>query len=305
MQLDRDRHIFSNRLVVLRCVEMSTGYAPPTIPSVEVGTPPREWSESRLPGNADEKSREESQVLKELEKRQAQPREESEQTRDHPSIGAAVVQPAKQYVPQQVEETIEYATQAAAAAVSYLPIPQGIKDTVASYLSSEKKKEEPHVSLPSTELKGAQPSERTGGVGALPGNLSESSVALLPDERQERAQERRPASPRQRRGTMKPPAAGGEHRESRKEEEAKIPRDPALSKDSVTYQLPDVPPKSTEARAAETIESNIGARYGPEDESQKEVTETKSQEPLSKQEKTAAVSDIGADEIRPWCCRTE
>lgn len=73
--------------------------------------------------------------------------------------------------------------------------------------------------MPSTELKGARPSERTGGVGALPGNISESSVALLPDERQERAQERQPASPRQRRDTIKPSAAGGDdevrHRSAR------------------------------------------------------------------------------------------
>lgn len=77
-------------------------------------------------------------------------------------------------------------------------------------LASEEREEEPHVSLPSTELRGAQPSEHTGGVGALPGNLSESSVALLPDERQERAQEPQPTSPRQRRDTIKPSAAGGD-----------------------------------------------------------------------------------------------
>lgn len=55
---------------------------------------------------------------------------------------------------------------------------------------------------------GAQPLERTGGVGALPGNLSESSVALLPDERQERAQEPHPACLRQRRDTIKLSAVG-------------------------------------------------------------------------------------------------
>lgn len=135
---------------------MSAGVsAPPTIPSVEVGTPPKEWSESvlassptedtpatssEIPGKvgdpkiADEQPREESQVLRELEKHQAQPRGESKPTRGQPPMGATVVQTAKQYVPQQVEKTFEYATQAAAAAVSYLPIPQDIKDTVASYL---------------------------------------------------------------------------------------------------------------------------------------------------------------------------
>lgn len=39
------------------------------------------------------------------------------------------------------------------------------------------------TSLPSSETKGAQPFEHVGGVGSLPGTLSESSVALLPDER--------------------------------------------------------------------------------------------------------------------------
>jgi hypothetical protein len=39
------------------------------------------------------------------------------------------------------------------------------------------------TSLPSTELKGAIPGEHVGGVGALPGSLNQSSVALLPEER--------------------------------------------------------------------------------------------------------------------------
>ena len=89
---------------------MTAGYVPPTIPLVETGTPPREWSESILassspkdtpatysdiPGRADnsnmteEKSlvREESRaaeslarVQKELEKQQAQPSKESKPT---------------------------------------------------------------------------------------------------------------------------------------------------------------------------------------------------------------------------------
>lgn len=43
---------------------------------------------------------------------------------------ASVVQTAKQYMPDNVERTVEYAGQRAAA---YLPIPQGIKNTVTSY----------------------------------------------------------------------------------------------------------------------------------------------------------------------------
>lgn len=39
------------------------------------------------------------------------------------------------------------------------------------------------TSLPSTEESGAQPSEKSGGVGALPGRISEAGVAQLPEER--------------------------------------------------------------------------------------------------------------------------
>jgi hypothetical protein len=46
------------------------------------------------------------------------------------------------------------------------------------------------TSLPSSELKGAQPHEHVGGVGSLPGTISESSVALLPDERAEKDAQR-------------------------------------------------------------------------------------------------------------------
>lgn len=83
-----------------------------------------------------EELRAESQVPKDLEKEQAQPSKESKPTttRDQPSIGEKVVQTARQYVPEQVGKIVEYATQTAAAAASYLPIPQGVKDTVSSYL---------------------------------------------------------------------------------------------------------------------------------------------------------------------------
>ncbi|KAG8737946.1 hypothetical protein FRC12_016962, partial [Ceratobasidium sp. 428] len=42
------------------------------------------------------------------------------------------------------------------------------------------------MSVPSRELEGSYPGEKTGGgVGALPGKFNESGVALLPDERAE------------------------------------------------------------------------------------------------------------------------
>lgn len=47
------------------------------------------------------------------------------------------------------------------------------------------------ISLPSSEKEGVHPGEHCGGVGPLPGNISETSVAKLPDER---ASERKAAS---------------------------------------------------------------------------------------------------------------
>ena len=91
----------------------------------------------------------------------------------------------------------------------YAANPRGHPCELTAAPVTSKDQEGPHVSLPSTELKGAQPLEHTGGVGALPGNLSESSVALLPDERQERTEELYPVSPRQRRDTIKPSASAG------------------------------------------------------------------------------------------------
>ncbi|KAF8126336.1 hypothetical protein EV363DRAFT_1585959 [Boletus edulis] len=275
---------------------MATGYAPPEIPSPETGTPPREWSKavlasspardtpatfSEIKRGADyprtEEQPRESQVSKEEGEQQAQPSSESHMT--------GVAQTVKQYMPEQVGKAADYAVQ---TAVSYLPDFQG------SYLSPEEHQEKPHVSLPSTELKGVQPSEYSGGVGALPGNLSESSVALLPDERQESAQERQSASPRQRRDTIKPSAVGGAeeilhpidhplgarviytrfhsddfhllfgitddsyvHSPGASEKaEATMPRDVALFKDEpVTSQPSDAPPKSTEAGTVEAVET--------------------------------------------------
>lgn len=41
----------------------------------------------------------------------------------------------------------------------------------------------PRVSHPTEELVGAQPGEHSDGVGALPGTVNETGVAILPDER--------------------------------------------------------------------------------------------------------------------------
>lgn len=122
---------------------MTTRHTPPTIPSVETGTPPTEWSDSVLASKpprdtlptlsnisgSPNTAEDESQVRKDPENHQAQPSDKSK-----PSVGRTAVQTAKQSVPEQVGKTVDYATQTAAAAASYLVIPQGIKDTVSSYL---------------------------------------------------------------------------------------------------------------------------------------------------------------------------
>lgn len=105
-----------------------------------------------------------------------------------PAAASSVVQTEKQDIPEPglVERTIGYASQAA------IPIRQGVKNTVASYWPNDNSQPQEtksefdqkiSTSLPSSELKGAQPHEHVGGVGSLPGTISESSVALLPDER--------------------------------------------------------------------------------------------------------------------------
>ncbi len=43
----------------------------------------------------------------------------------------------------------------------------------------------PRTSLPSNEVAGALPGERSTGVGALPGKSTEAGVAVLPEEKSE------------------------------------------------------------------------------------------------------------------------
>ncbi|KAF8836540.1 hypothetical protein BDN67DRAFT_974039 [Paxillus ammoniavirescens] len=228
---------------------MSSRTSPPEIPSVPTGPPAQEWanatesilsSESVKKATGGDRPTDEAMgdvpamtatklVTPELELPGSYPKElnkESELKTDSDSkdrpIGASVVHAAKQYMPQ-VERGVEYAGQ---TAVAYLPIPQNIKDTVVSYWSSEDDhREGRHIStsLPSTELKGAQPSEHTGGVGSLPGSISESSVALLPDEREERDQAaaRSSGTPQKetpRRETLVPVAAAAAVPVTRKDE---------------------------------------------------------------------------------------
>ncbi|KII83770.1 hypothetical protein PLICRDRAFT_119023 [Plicaturopsis crispa FD-325 SS-3] len=82
---------------------------------------------------------------------------------------------ARQYLPAQ--EDVQHAITSAGQTAKYY-LPTG----VANYMSGTTEKQ-PAVSLPSTEVGGAKPFEATGGVGALPGRISEAGVATLPAER--------------------------------------------------------------------------------------------------------------------------
>ncbi|KAI0820556.1 hypothetical protein BC628DRAFT_1330201 [Trametes gibbosa] len=82
---------------------------------------------------------------------------------------------------------------AAGAAAQYLP--QGVVDTVSSYIPTSsatatmttarasEHDTEHTTSFPTREFSGAASGERTAGVGSLPGPLNEASVTKLPDER--------------------------------------------------------------------------------------------------------------------------
>ncbi|EIW75040.1 hypothetical protein CONPUDRAFT_93740 [Coniophora puteana RWD-64-598 SS2] len=104
---------------------------------------------------------------------------------DGSPVGAEYVQSAKQYIPDQVEHGIETAGQTAAA---YLPIPQGVRDTVSAYWKPGQaggaEAQGNGTSLPSTEHEGANHSEHlSSGGGALPGSVDERGVAVVPDDR--------------------------------------------------------------------------------------------------------------------------
>ncbi|KAL0952994.1 hypothetical protein HGRIS_007202 [Hohenbuehelia grisea] len=81
-----------------------------------------------------------------------------------------VLEGAKSYLPAQ-EDVQRALLNAGETARQYLP------ESVASYLPGAQ-----NISLPSSEHLGNQ-GESTGGVGALPGTISETSVTKLPEER--------------------------------------------------------------------------------------------------------------------------
>jgi hypothetical protein len=93
-------------------------------------------------------------------------RESLKPARTHGTIGAdaSVLTQVKNFFTESVS-TVEGQTQAKVAA------PTGAGPVA------------PRTSLPSDEVVGALPGERSTGVGALPGKATEAGVAVLPEEK--------------------------------------------------------------------------------------------------------------------------
>ncbi|CAE6414493.1 unnamed protein product [Rhizoctonia solani] len=89
------------------------------------------------------------------------------------------------------------------------------------------------TSLPSEEYEGAKPGEKSGGVGSLPGHLSESNVALLPDERENLAKE-----------GVEPSALTATHMHPTSEHPDKKDLKPAVSQPT-TGEQPSAPKRKT------------------------------------------------------------
>jgi hypothetical protein len=93
------------------------------------------------------------------------------------------------------------------------------------------------AALPSTEKEGAHPGEHSGGVGSLPGSISETSVAKLPDER---ASERKASASR----------SNGITADTDREDDTSSPVVAAVAPDSSP-----VPAKIPDKQASEASES--------------------------------------------------
>ncbi|CAL1697557.1 unnamed protein product [Somion occarium] len=99
------------------------------------------------------------------------------------------------YHEDREEKSVQDAAQSVGeTAAQYLP--KSVVDTVAGYMPARpppgtiraSEHDVPHQkSLPSTELTGQGSHEHVAGVGALPGSISEVSVARLPDDRSQTA----------------------------------------------------------------------------------------------------------------------
>ncbi|KZV66335.1 hypothetical protein PENSPDRAFT_654961 [Peniophora sp. CONT] len=91
--------------------------------------------------------------------------------------------PAQEDLQQAAQDMAQTATNFAHAAAGYLP--KSIGDAVAGMLPTAQASENDAIhakSLPTQETHGAQPGEKVGGVGALPGSVDEAAVAKLPGD---------------------------------------------------------------------------------------------------------------------------
>jgi hypothetical protein len=105
--------------------------------------------------------------------------------------------------------------------------------------------------LPSTEKEGTKPGEHYDGVGPLPGSISETSIAKLPDERPD------PAGEPDRKLAGRPPAVSLPSQERRGvqpyEHHDGVGPLPGTSSETSVAKLPD------ERRAAPTSEERSGS----------------------------------------------
>ncbi|VDB94170.1 unnamed protein product [Peniophora sp. CBMAI 1063] len=91
--------------------------------------------------------------------------------------------PAQEDLEKAAQDMAQTATTLAHTATSYLP--QSIADKVAEYLPTARASENDAIhdkSMPTQETHGAQPGEKIGGAGALPGGVDEAAVAKLPGD---------------------------------------------------------------------------------------------------------------------------
>jgi hypothetical protein len=135
-----------------------TSNLPPKITTVQAGTPPTEWAnktESMFQSDSDVVTPDPAMRATPKPEQHpvttttnlntpghefpgSYPRELEQELQQQPggdgskgpATATSVVQAAKQYIPEPVERTVEYASQTATA---YIPIPQGVKQTMASY----------------------------------------------------------------------------------------------------------------------------------------------------------------------------
>ncbi|KAG5648971.1 hypothetical protein DXG03_000320 [Asterophora parasitica] len=131
---------------------------PPVIPTTTT-TPPSEWADSSISTLANTSQQRTSDSRGEFSS-------PGSTTADSKKAAQGVLESARQYLPAQkdVEQALNTAK-------------QDLPESGASYLPGGNSEQD--SPLPSKE----NPGLSRGGVGSLPGNLSEASVAKLPDER--------------------------------------------------------------------------------------------------------------------------